>query len=186
MARVAAELGASTMSLYRYVAAKDELLALMVDAAGGLPPAAAGEETWRDGLARWAWGYHEALRRHPWMLRVPIGGPPITPNQVAWLEDGLRSLAATGLSEQQKLSAILLLSGFVRNDATLMADVAAAAGGTEVMAGYARTLAELTDAERFPALHAAIASGAMDDDDDPDAEFVFGLERVLDGIAALI
>ena len=35
MARVAAELGAATMSLYRYVAAKDELLTLMVDTALG-------------------------------------------------------------------------------------------------------------------------------------------------------
>ena len=38
MARVAAELGAGTMSLYRYVASKDELLTLMVDTALGPPP----------------------------------------------------------------------------------------------------------------------------------------------------
>ena len=49
MSRVAAELGSSAMSLYRYVAAKDELLALMVDAAFDAPvaPRAAGR-----GLAR--------------------------------------------------------------------------------------------------------------------------------------
>ena len=39
MARVAAELGFTTMSLYRYVPTKDDLLELMVDAASGLPPA---------------------------------------------------------------------------------------------------------------------------------------------------
>ena len=78
------------MSLYRYVAAKDELLALMVDAALGAPGAPPdADEDWRAGLARWAWTYHDALRRHPWVLRVPISGPPVTPNQVAWLEDGL-------------------------------------------------------------------------------------------------
>lgn len=38
MGRVAKELGASTMSLYRYVAAKDELFILMQEAATGLPP----------------------------------------------------------------------------------------------------------------------------------------------------
>jgi AcrR family transcriptional regulator len=186
MARVASELGASTMSLYRYVAAKDELLALMADTAIGVPPAATAPETWRDGLARWAWGYHEVLRRHTWALRIPISGPPVTPNQIAWLEDGLRSLRDTGLSEQEKLSVILLLSGFVRNDATLMSDIGAAAGSAEVMAGYGRLLAQLADAERFPALHAAIASGALDDDDELDSEFVFGLERVLDGVEALV
>src|SRR6266511_609170 len=40
MGRVAGDLGVSTMSLYRYVAAKDELLALMVDATAASPPAA--------------------------------------------------------------------------------------------------------------------------------------------------
>jgi AcrR family transcriptional regulator len=56
MGRVAADLGVSTMSLYRYVAARDELLALMADLSFEAPPAARRpEETWRDGLSRWAW-----------------------------------------------------------------------------------------------------------------------------------
>lgn len=188
MSRVAAEIGASTMSLYRYVAAKDELLALMVDAALGTPPPRPpGERGWRAGLSRWAWGAHDLYTRQPWALRVPISGPPVTPNQIAWLEDGLRSLRATRLTDQDKLSVMLLLSGFVRNAATLAADIAAAhAADVQVMQGFGRLLSQLTDAERFPELHAAIAAGAFDDEDDIDAEFVFGLERVLDGIGALV
>jgi AcrR family transcriptional regulator len=187
MARVAGELGVGTMSLYRYVAAKDELLTLMVDAALAAPPSAEGESAdWRSGLTRWAVGLRDAYRRHPWSLRVPISAPPLGPNNVAWLEHALRALAGTPLSEQDKLSCILLISGFVRNDATLTADFAAATGGEPVMPGYGRVLARLTDAERFPALHAAIASGALDDEDDIDAEFNFGLGRILDGIEALI
>jgi AcrR family transcriptional regulator len=188
MARVAGELGASPMGLYRYVGSKDELLALMVDAALGDPPPAPDGEGWRDGLARWAWTYHDALRRHPWVLRIPISGPPVTPNQVAWLEEGLAALRDSGLTEPEKLSVILLLSGFVRNEATLAADIAAAvaASGREVMPGWAQTLAHVTDAERFPALHAALASEAFEQDDDMDDEFVFGLARILDGVAALI
>ena len=38
MGRVAAELGAAAMSLYRHVSAKEELLTLMVDAAWGDSP----------------------------------------------------------------------------------------------------------------------------------------------------
>src|SRR3954452_3788628 len=131
------------------------------------------------GLARWdralAWTYHDALRRHPWALRVPISGPPVTPNQVRWLEDGLRSLHGTGLPEAHKLPVILLLSGYVRNEATLAADIAAASatGATEtpVMPSYRRVLEALVDEDRFPAIRAAMASGAFDDDDDMDAEF---------------
>ena len=189
MSRIARELGSAPMSLYRYVTAKDELLALMVDAVLGPVPAPEEGEDWRAGLSRWAWGYHATLRKHPWVLRIPISGPAITPNQTAWLEDGLRSLRDTGLAEGEKLSVMLLLSGYVRNDATLMADIgagAAAAGTEEVMPAWAGQLRRLTDPERFPALHAALASEAFTRDDDPDDEFTFGLERLLDGVDALV
>lgn len=188
MARVAQELGASTMSLYRYVGAKDELLDLMVDAALGRPPApAASDDGWRAALERWAWSYHERLRRHPWALRIPIKGPPVAPNGVAWLEAGLHGLAGTGLDESAKASTILLLSGYVRNEATLTADlVAAGLIGDAAMAGYSRALRSLADADRFPAINAVLDAGVFDRADDPDEEFAFGLERIFAGIESLI
>jgi AcrR family transcriptional regulator len=193
MGRVAADLGVSTMSLYRYVAAKDELLALMADLTFEAPPAPrAPDEGWRAGLSRWAWTELAVYRRNPWVLRIPIGGPPVTPNTMVWLERGLDSLRDTGLREDEKLSVILLLTGYVRNQASLQADIAAAqaAGATapdpEMMGSYRRVLTRLTDPERFPALHAVIAAGVFDEEDEPDYEFTFGLERVLDGIETLI
>jgi len=188
MARVASELDASTMSLYRYVAAKDELLALMVDAALGPPPnLKEPDEGWRARLTCWAWTYHARAREHPWALRVPISGPPTTPNQVAWLENGLRSLGNTGLGEEEKASVVLLLSGYVRNEATLTADLTAGKAITDAaMSGYARLLATLTAPDSFPAIHALLAAGVFDKADDPDDEFSFGLERILDGIDALV
>jgi AcrR family transcriptional regulator len=190
MGRVAGELGASAMSLYRYVGSKDELLALMVDAAIGPPPAAAQPDgDWRAGLSGWAGAYHEALARHPWVVRVPIGGPPTTPNGVAWMEAGLASLAGTGLDEGEKLSVILLLSGYVRSEATLMADIAAAAaasGDPNVLRSWGRLITRLTDAERFPALHRALASGALEEEGAPDEDFAWRLERLLDGVDVLV
>jgi AcrR family transcriptional regulator len=192
MSRVADDLGVSTMSLYRYVAAKDELLALMVDAvAGPAPPVPAPEAGWRVGLSRWAWAELAVYRRHPWVLRVPISGPPVTPNQLAWLEHGLRCLGGTGLEESEKLGVMLLLTGYVRNSAVIEADVAeaflaAAATPDAAMSGYRNLLTVLTDAQRFPALHAVIEAGVLDQADPSDDEFRFGLERVLDGIDALV
>ncbi|HTX10277.1 MAG TPA: TetR/AcrR family transcriptional regulator [Solirubrobacteraceae bacterium] len=187
MARVAQELGTSTMSLYRYVAAKDELLMLMVDAALGPPPPTAPEEGWRDALSRWAWSQHERMRRHPWVVRVPISGPPTTPNQLAWMESVLWSLRGTGLAEDEKASVLLLLSGYVRNEATLTAELMAAGFiSDEAMMTYSRLIATLTDPERFPALHALLEAGVFDRADPPEKEFGFGLQRVFDGIEALI
>ncbi len=51
---------------------------------------------------------------------------------------------------------------------------------------YARMLGALIEGGDFPALADALASGALEDEDDPDSEFEFGLERILDGVAALI
>lgn len=194
MARVAGELGVSTMALYRHVASKDELLVVMADAALGDPPVAAtAEEGWRAGVSRWAWRELDVLRQRPWLLHVMFKAPPMTPNNIRWLEQNLRSLHATGLSENEKVSTSLLVSGFVVNWATLTAEVAAtvrAKGGdpTRAFADYGRQLSMLVDPERFPAVSRAIAAGAFDDDpaESKDAEFQFGLDRVLDGVEMLV
>lgn len=192
MSRIAAELGAGPMSLYRYVASKEELLALMVDAVYGPPPTAQWQdEGWREGLSRWAWASLAVLRRHPWILHIQISGPPITPNQIAWMEQALLFLRDTRLTEKENISVILLLISFIRNEAALAVNISAAnlaSGSTaeEATSAYGRLLARVTNAERFPALHAVIAAGAFDAPDDPDAEFSFGLERILDGIDVLV
>jgi AcrR family transcriptional regulator len=197
MGRVAAELGTAPMSLYRHVSAKEELLTLMVDAAWGpapdgpVPGGPVPGDGWRAGLARWAWGLRAAARRHPWVVRIPLNGLPIMPNEVAWFENALACLADTGLSEARKASVIMLLSGYVRNVATTEADIGTAirASGLDPdqwMASYPRMLAELADPRRFPALTRFIAAGVFEFADDPDDEFIFGLDRILDGVAVLI
>jgi AcrR family transcriptional regulator len=191
MARVAKELGASTMALYRYVEAKEDLLELMVDTALGLPPDAVPGVSWRVGLRRWAEGIRDAYRAHPWTLKVPIASAPLGPNNVRWLENGLAAQRETGLSGRQKLSVILLLSGFVRNEETLTTDILARLETTgRPPADYGRQLAALADPADFPHVHASLAEGAFDDADTDspglDDEFEFGLECILDGVAVLV
>jgi AcrR family transcriptional regulator len=191
MSRVAGELGASTMALYRYVAAKSELLDLMVDAVIGQPPEPVPGEGWRAGLARWAWAERALFYQHPWALRVPIQGMPVTPNQILWMDRCLACLDGTGLSAAEKLSVLLLVAGYIRNEATITTQIEEALGTSgasaeEMMAGYRRALAKLAPPGRFPALARALASGALDQADPPEEEFAFGLERILDGVEALV
>jgi AcrR family transcriptional regulator len=186
MSRIAKELGVATMSLYRYVSSKDELLTLMVDKALGTPPIPSDQEDWRAGLTGWALGVRAAYRRHPWGLRVPITEPPLGPNNVAWLEAALHSLADTPLSEQHKVSSVLLISGYVRSQAMLAADIDAASAAGPARLSYGRLLARLTDDGHYPSIHRVIDSGAFDDGDDLDADFDYGLARILDGIENFI
>ncbi|HLK78945.1 MAG TPA: TetR/AcrR family transcriptional regulator [Streptosporangiaceae bacterium] len=192
MGRVAGELGTAPMSLYRHVSSKEELLTVMVDAAwGSAPGAPAPGEGWRDGLSRWAWALRDGARRHPWVVRIPLNSLPIMPNEVAWFENALACLAGTGLTEARKASVIMLLAGYVRNLATTEADIAAAIqasglGPMEWMAAYPRMLAQLADPRRFPALSKFVAAGVFEIEDGPDDEFIFGLDRILDGVEVLI
>jgi AcrR family transcriptional regulator len=192
MAKVAAELGAGTMALYRYVASKADLVTLMVDAAFGQPPPLPeSADHWRPALAAWAWSQLAAMRKTLWAVLAPITGPPITPNQVAWMEQGLRCMRGTGLDEAQKMSVILLVSGYARNHVTMEAQIAEAwrAAGTtdqQAMMDYSKFLGMLADPQRFPELSAVVASGVLSKADDMAEEFEFGLERILDGIGTLV
>ena len=195
MGRVAKELGASAMSLYRYVASKDELLALMIDGAfGRVETTVPAEGTWRERLNRWAEVELAAYRRFPWILRIPVQGPPIMPSQLSFMEQGLRALGGTGLREDEKLSAILLVTSFTRSFATLNSDLSEAVGNEDptlarLMPRYGELIKKLTSVEDYPALHAVVDAGTFDPDDefeDLDYDFRFGLERVLDGIEVLI
>jgi AcrR family transcriptional regulator len=191
MGRVAAELGASTMALYRYVSSKTELVDLMVDAAFGAPPPITPGLGWREGLGAWAWHQLAAMRAHAWAVLAPITGPPAMPNTVAWIEQGLACLRDTKLDGGQKMSVILLVTTYVRNQVAIQAQMAQALAATgttdqQMMMDYGATLGALIDTDRFPELTRVVASGVLSRADDMDDEFTFGLERILDGIAVLV
>ena len=189
MSRVAERLGFATMSLYRHVQNKDELLTLMVNEALR-PPVSIDEPAtdWRAGLERWCREMHAGLRRHPWIERVPVGGMIGTPSQAIWLDRGLRTLEGTGLSEQEKADALLLLNGYVFWEARLSEDLEQASTAGEDAPAFGALLSFLADPERFPALRRAIDAGIFDadDQDDRDADFDWGLARVLDGLEPLV
>ena len=63
MGRLAEKLGFTTMSLYRYVASKDELLLLLLDAGIGEPPPDPGG-SWRDRAGAWCRDLTAVYRRH--------------------------------------------------------------------------------------------------------------------------
>ena len=175
MSSVATALGFTTMSLYRYVTAKDDLVLLMQEAGMGQPPLSIGEsDGWRDGLTRWYRASLEMYAAHPWILEIPIVGEPNTPNNLAWLDAGLTVLRDTPLDQQSRVSAVLLVSGHSRWEAQITRGVP-----REGATPTDRVIAGLVTAEQFPFLYPAIQAGAFADDDNP---FEFGLSRILDGL----
>ena len=203
MSRVAEKVGCATMALYRYVTGKDELLMLMVETAALPMPAPEPAPGWRAGMEAFARHQRALFHRHPWVTQLPLSGPPITPNQIAMMEVGLSAMAGSGLDEFEKIQVLGMIALYVRNEAKLEYDmkrayeaaVASAEGDTLQVgpsaygqtgpATYGDILRRLVDPAKYPALTAVIESGAFDDSHTyTDEDFEFGLQRILDGIAA--
>jgi AcrR family transcriptional regulator len=183
MARLAERLGCGTMSLYRHVANKDELVTFMLSAGPGPPPAPKNGIDWRGALTDWATGLWDVYHRHPWILQAAAAGPPADPGQLAWLDAGLASLASTGLAERDKLAVVMAVLHFARGAAALDIEAAGHLDGPE----YPELLRRVLDADRFPALAAALEGGVFDQaENNPLSEFRSGLRQLLDGVAAKI
>lgn len=189
MAHLAKRLGCATMSLYRHVAHKDELFVFMMDTAPGPPPIVdAAARDWRGGLERWARELRTVYYRHPWILQIIAGRPPLEPGQLAWLDSGLRALKGARLGPKQAMSVILLVVNYVRGEAQIATGLLQRQKLTrrqarDMQAWYGRTLARLVDAERFPALAEISAAGVFGREDASGAaDFDFGLARLLDGV----
>lgn len=187
MGRLAEKLGFTTMSLYRYVASKDDLLVLCLDATIGAAPDLEGG--WRDQLESWAGALRGRYQQHGWMLDVPISGLPAGPNQLVWFERGLRGLSGTTLTGPERASTVLLLSTYVRGQVQMVTDLVRAATPADGKdpVDWAAVVRRVADPDRFPEVAKLVAGGVFEDDLEtfPDQEFDFGLQRILDGIEAL-
>ena len=118
--RVAAELGAGTMSLYRYISAKADLVALMDDAIMGesLIPGELPTD-WREALAMIARSTRAALLRHPWAVQALQGRGAAAqdgsfgPNGLRHFEQSLAALATAPLDTLAKFDLLTIVDDYV-------------------------------------------------------------------------
>ena len=200
MARVATELGFTTMSLYRYVASKDELLQLMFNASAlGAETLVIEGDDWRTRLRSWAVIQRDMLDRHPWITQLPMPAPPLAPNSLHFVERALEVLDGTGLADSEKMRAIGLLSSYTLSEARFANDAARAAAAAatataESGAGeppappptYEQLLRALVDKQTFPNLYRMAWSASPTVSLTEREEFLAGVDLILDGVQALI
>lgn len=198
--KVAEALDVTTMSLYRHIGSKGELFVLMEDMAWGLPPSLEiPNGRWRTGLEHWALAQRSLLQRHPWLLQVPVSGPPRGPHLIAWVDAGLRTLHDTGLDWAAKVGVLTVVSGYIKNAELMAQQLATARKGLglvqeEVEQRYGRAMAILVDPGQYPEASALFRAGVFEpvagdvhgNSTDPDDDFSFGLTLVLDGVATTV
>ena len=212
MARVAAELGFTTMSLYRYVDSKDELLQLMFNASAfGADSIVLEGDDWRSRLRSWSIIQRDMLDRHPWITQMRMAAPPLAPNSLHFVERALEALDGTGLADAEKMRAIGLISSYTLSEAKMANDAARAMaelaevqaqavqaqpgaaggqpggpGGEEPPFTFESMLRELVDERTYPQLYRLAWASSPAESLSERAEFVAGVDLILDGIQALI
>ncbi|MFD6973466.1 TetR/AcrR family transcriptional regulator [Streptomyces sp. NPDC059949] len=189
MRRLSTELGVGTMSLYRYLPGKAELLDLMLDRVQKEAHAALeGARGWRAALEATARAALALYHRHPWLLHVNQARPVLGPNAVRHLERTLARInTMNGLTDQELISVIVTLDGYVAGVARTHVNAVEAerhSGISEEQFWQAQTpvLSRAMATGEFP-LMAALDDNAFSGDFD---HFAFGLERLLDGFEALV
>jgi AcrR family transcriptional regulator len=183
MRRLAGVLGAGAMSLYHYVASKDELLVAMIDVVFEeieLPPA---YTDWQTGMRRRAVSARQVLARHPWAIPLLDSQMSSGPANLRHREAVTACLRRAGFSVVMATHANWLLDVYVYGFALQEADLPFA---------NADELADMTEkvflpqlpADKYPYLNesagALVAAGY-----DPAGEFTFGLDLILAALEPL-
>jgi DNA-binding transcriptional regulator YhcF (GntR family) len=189
MRRVASEIGVATMSLYRHVEDKDDLLLQMMDAVfREWRPPADPPAGWRPRVEIAARLFWDACRRHPWLASaMSITRPQPVTGALPFSEFLLGALDELGLDHQTTFTAYITLANYVRGTALnleMEAEAEAASGvdNDEWMQAQEPRFRAISDAGRFPVFTRYVA---QDYDFSLDELFEFGLGRMLDGLAAL-
>ncbi len=193
MRRVAERLGVGTMSLYTYVPGKAELVDVMLDAIHLETPGEVPRGSWRQQLEATARDQWALARRHPWMLHIATSRARVGPGIIAKYVRELRIVEGLGRDDIEMDSIITLVNDYVAGAArsAINALDVERSSGMDDAAWWAATgpwLAKVLNPERYPvASRVGTTTGQhYQAVSDPDHAFEFGLQRVLDGIEALI
>ncbi|MEU5261410.1 TetR/AcrR family transcriptional regulator C-terminal domain-containing protein [Amycolatopsis sp. NPDC021455] len=182
--KVAAALDVGPMRLYGYIATKEELLDLMVDAVyAEIRPAGDG---WREVLRSLAEAVRKAVHRHEWLADLLGGRPQLGPNTMAAGEAVLAAMGDVGLDTVVPAVAAVnaYVYGAVRREITeRRAERTSGMDKRQWQAAYGPYLERTFATGRFPAVATMVRDGPHLDAGET---FRIGLDFVLDGIAARV
>lgn len=187
MRRIAGELGAGAMSLYRHVSGKEDLLDLMLDevfAEIALPATPNGD--WRASLRALAHTTRAVFRRHPWVLPLLTSRPTLGPNYLRWFEFSLAAVATLGLNIQTTTQVVGVVNAYVIG----VVGYELAEEENTRRTGFSEAdkhryatpyVQQVIASGKYPHFERFFAEGATPD---PDQGFAFGLDSLLDGLHA--
>jgi AcrR family transcriptional regulator len=182
MRKLAKELGVEAMSLYNHVANKNDLLDGMIDLVFGEIEAPAADGDWKAELRKRAVSTREALLRHRWAVGEMEGRTSHGPSNLRVHDAVLGCLRAAGFSVEMTVSAMSVQDAYIYGFALQQTDMSSqtpddfAAEAQRQMVDYAEALAD------YPHLVEVVGGHVAKVGYDYEAEFLFGLDVILDGL----
>lgn len=190
MRRIAADLGTGAMSLYRYVPSRDDLLDLMEDHVL-LETEIPGRPTggWRADLTLLAERLRAVYRRHGWLADLRRPRATLGPNRLGLVEFAFGALDV-GIPIDDIFVLIEMLNGYIERVARSELAWAREVEQTGItpeqwMMRSAPYVRELLDSGAYPMFKRIVMDARMPHMS-VDEQFRYGLERVLDCIAAVL
>jgi len=190
MRGVAAKLSVATMSTYRHVTSKDDLVLLMADAAfGELGYPDPQPDGWRPLMERAARTLWTTFRRHPWLAQVfPLTRPMPLANLLAHSEQMHIALSPFGLDATARLDVLVMVYSHIQGLAIHLerekqAQEVSGLTDEEWMDRNAQAMEALATSGRYPGYARMIQEfGEAGYDLDLDKIFELGLRTLLDGL----
>jgi AcrR family transcriptional regulator len=186
MRRLAQELGVEAMSLYHYVAKKDDILDGILDLVLLEIELPADATDWKTALRRCAISAHHVFVRHPWAPALMNSTPTVRAARLRVMEFILSTLRTAGFSPAMTDHAYHALDSHITGFSLWLASMSL--GSDEEMGPLATEFLRALPAE-YPYMaehveqHLLRLRGEADDDI---PEFEFGLDLILDGLERIL
>jgi AcrR family transcriptional regulator len=186
MRKLAKELGVEAMSLYNHVANKVDLLDGMVDIVFGEIEAPSAGGDWKAELRKRAVSTRRALHRHRWAIGEMEGRTTHGPNTLRLHDAVLGCLRAAGFSVEMTVHAYSVQDAYIYGFVLQQSDMSSqtpedfATEAQRQMRDYAAALAD------YPNLVEVVGGYVATAGYDYEAEFLFGLDVILDRLEQLL
>lgn len=182
---LAQQLGVKPMSVYHYVANKDEILDAIVDLVFSEIelPVAGGH--WRTEMRRRSISARRVLSCHPWAIALLQSRLKPGPATLRHHDAIIGTLRGAGFSVDLTAHAFALIDSYVFGFA--LSEAALPIHGPDSVADVAESMMQdFFDADAFPHLLEFTTEHILKPDYDFGKEFEFGLDLILDGLARSI
>ena len=181
--RLADAIGVKPMTIYHHVPGKDAIIDGMVDRVFGeidLPPV---EENWRSAILVRCRSMRGVLARHPWAAPLMESRTSPGPATLRHHDAVLGCFRRAGFSLELTGHAYAVIDAFLYGFALQEATLPATSG--DEMADLAGSMTERMSNDAFPYLAEFATDHVLQPGYDFGREFDFGINLILDGLAAL-